>query len=525
LAIGAYVEKDHEDKVFLLDLNAYSPDLSLFSVADSRPNTFISAIAVNRKGDILVAAFNSLEDETENEVIVWSTGTKLGTARFPTGPGPINLALSQSGLTLAVGEFGAVIRLWDLSKKDENARLIYNSELSESVSYLAMSMDGRFLAAAPSLGEVQVWNLAYGAERSPWSPGGLITGSVLSPGGRYLARIERFRELFLDDLTTRKEHYLGEADPGWTPELRALDRRHLVFETFNGMNVLDVSGREFSKIELPIATQIVSFSKDGRIFAIRGYRKIEIREAGEKTAQAEIPNSESTSVVALHPAATYVAVASLKDNDVEVWALPKHSKKMSPYWIAQLPVRVVESRGLRWSPRGDCLAVTPQKGKALLWKISVRRAVAEIEGNIADLDFSPNGAFLAIASRDAELRVTEGCSHPLWTVKLTQQPARLTFHPDSRIVAVALTDGTVEVWDLLTRQRVAHLGSEGALKDLTFSTDGRYLVTLDSHNTVRQELWRSDDLIRETQRRLDRGALHRDPSDFLSDANSSSADP
>jgi RNA polymerase sigma factor (sigma-70 family) len=59
------------------------------------------------------------------------------------------------------------------------------------------------------------------------------------------------------------------------------------------------------------------------------------------------------------------------------------------------------------------------------------------------------------------------------------------FSPDSRYLAWTALDGIVEVYDVVRAERVAHFGGhEGNVKALTFSRDGRHLITASEDCTL-----------------------------------------
>ncbi|XP_037548323.1 WD repeat-containing protein 36 [Nematolebias whitei] len=71
-------------------------------------------------------------------------------------------------------------------------------------------------------------------------------------------------------------------------------------------------------------------------------------------------------------------------------------------------------------------------------------------------------------------------------LKLTAAPASMRLHRDSGMVAVALDDFTLVVVDMETRRVVRKFaGHHGNITDMTFSPDGRWLVTVAMDCTIR----------------------------------------
>ncbi|XP_074546401.1 WD repeat-containing protein 36 [Halichoeres trimaculatus] len=72
------------------------------------------------------------------------------------------------------------------------------------------------------------------------------------------------------------------------------------------------------------------------------------------------------------------------------------------------------------------------------------------------------------------------------TVKLNAAPASMMLHRDSGMLALALDDFTLQVVDIETRRVVRKFaGHHGNINDMTFSPDGRWLVTVAMDCTIR----------------------------------------
>ncbi|KAI1795655.1 WD40-repeat-containing domain protein, partial [Ganoderma leucocontextum] len=148
----------------------------------------------------------------------------------------------------------------------------------------------------------------------------------------------------------------------------------------------------------------------------------------------------------------------------------------------------------KWVARGS------EDFTIILWDTSgniAQQWVAHDYSSVSSLAFSPDSRFLVSGGENAKLaiwdlsqgpgvcRVTvlEGHAGPVSSSAWLDITA--TFDPGSmRLATVSRWDG-VEVWDVETGGRQAVLRRAGEVQDISFSRDGRLLVTASSDRTVK----------------------------------------
>ncbi len=196
-------------------------------------------------------------------------------------------------------------------------------------------------------------------------------------------------------------------------------------------------------------------------------------------------------------------------NTVEVSIGPKlvtfHAVGISPYQITAIQAHADDVYSVAFSPDGTILASGGSEGwnedgTVKLWDVATKQNTATFVGHTDDVTsvaFSPDGTTLASGSGDNTVKVWDvATKQNIATLKgHTDAVTSVAFSPDGTQLASAslyfsffnanLDDGTVELWDVATKQNIATL--QVIATSVAFSPDGTLLASGTLDGTV--ELW------------------------------------
>ncbi|TSL28217.1 WD repeat-containing protein 36 [Bagarius yarrelli] len=108
-------------------------------------------------------------------------------------------------------------------------------------------------------------------------------------------------------------------------------------------------------------------------------------------------------------------------------------------------------------------------------------------GQVRGVSVDALNQLMVSAGADALLKVWKFKSKELLhTHSLQASPASTLLHRDSGMLAVALDDFTISIFDMEMKRIVRHFsGQRGQINDMTFSPDGRWLITASMDCTIR----------------------------------------
>jgi WD40 repeat protein len=136
-------------------------------------------------------------------------------------------------------------------------------------------------------------------------------------------------------------------------------------------------------------------------------------------------------------------------------------------------------------PAGQLLAAAPERAD---WIPSAVAGILSYQTTVIEaMQFSPDGAFLAIASDDGttQLQDVTRSGHVRVLFGHDGPVSGLAFSPDARLLATTGDDGTARLWDVATGGQALLLeGHAGRIRGRDFSPNGALLATTGDEGTT-----------------------------------------
>lgn len=135
---------------------------------------------------------------------------------------------------------------------------------------------------------------------------------------------------------------------------------------------------------------------------------------------------------------------------------------------------------LCFSPNGRYMATASKDCSAIVWDIKSEKAVLKnnFDSPVRTAVFSPGGKYVAFASQDHSakvLSVNKGIEH---LVIIHDGPVGpIAFHPDEKVLATGSADCTIRIYNIKTKKEVNRLNQKEPIYQIAFSLDGNWLAT------------------------------------------------
>ncbi len=435
------------------------------------------------------------------------------------GPnGPAYLALSHDDERLAVAYSGDDrVRVYGLSSGVPRLiATIVGGPASAQVFAVALSPDGRLLAAGGTNQQVGVWRLASPAHPTQIATLGRLAGTVyglsFSADGRQLAAVDAGRTI--DLWSVSGEDRLQPATALAAPPDASLHAvqfdptGHLLAAA--GANGQIVVWNQTGLDALPavtsapggVALTALSFSPDGRTLAAGGEGKPvylwTLHDGGPPTAIAPLHGfSIWVDSLAFSPDGRYLAAGG-SDNSLRIWS----ASTWTPLAKLAHPAPVT---GEVFAPHGTQLLSIDSTGTLRVWSFPPPSTWLA-PGNIFGVDYANNGNELAVISGghagNAQLWRTTNPSDPTLIANVAA-PASFgavagagALTDNGKLLAVANARAQVQLIDVtnpLTPQPVGPVltGATPHIEQMSFDPTGRLLAAGDDAGQIK--LWNTAD--------------------------------
>jgi WD40 repeat protein/DNA-binding SARP family transcriptional activator len=406
-------------------------------------------------------------DET---VRVWDLESGVNTGTYHGHQGPVmDLQISTDGATVASSGWVDVL-VWDLETFETKAVIVGHGGLIDGID---LSPGGDLLLTASNQdGTTRLWDLSAYWSRElvglpgpaaeqvglPGVDGGKTAGVAYSPDGSMLAATRGVDLITLWDTSTWRD-----------------------IETFEGWN------------------RRMEFDQGGGQIATAGFGGVNLHETGGGDRVADLVSGPQGNDVAFSARGM---LASASSEGVRLW--------YSPTGGTGTLVSDTAGFSVAFDPDGRHLAMSLATDDSA---VEIRRVddgglVATLEHTrpVFDVTFDSSGELLATAPDDTSaiiwdttgyepLHRLEGHTATVWSA---------AFDPIRPEIATASSDGTIKIWNVDTGGPRITLPAPGALTDVAYSPDGRYLAAISPEGFVTLYMLDVDELTAEAENRLTR---------------------
>jgi WD40 repeat protein len=395
------------------------------------------------------------------------------------------LAPQADGPLLAVGLKDGTVCLRHLDTGQEIARL---SRHPSSVTALAFAPGGKRLLAGHAASVVQLWESNAGA----WQPRrrlaskGKVGAVAWDARGTPLAvSFARGAQLRLWDVAEGKHIATfmppgkEELRPALSPDgsLLAVGYRG---QEEKGICVWDISTRQVRQTLRPQLDKVrcVGFSPDGRHLLCGCELGVALYDTAEFRRRFFV-GGDLAGGVALHADSGLLAFFSPNTQAVRLWDVGTNREEAV---LNSGRAKRITSVALS----GDGRRILLAHGHFVeVWDRAAtreKRVLPHRGGGVPDLAFSPDGKWLAVASKDRRVRVWDVATGTLaHTLLAFRGPAHnVVFSPDSSLLAAADWGGSLRVWHTANWKLAADLPVQQDVWSLAFHPKGTLLAAAGS---------------------------------------------
>jgi WD40 repeat protein/serine/threonine protein kinase len=394
----------------------------------------------------------------DSSVIVWDLSARRPLITMLGHIGPVlSLTFAQDGKHLASGGADHTVRVWDLLS-GKQTRLLRGHR--GPVNVVVFAPDGGSIFSASEDGSVKVWNLNLEpTTRTLGPPGKYLSALALSPDGRFLAAVDYV------DSSTR------------------------LWDMASGLAIASLA-------DSPKSPLSVAFSPSGDVLAVGGNEHtITLWRVATRQPIEVLTNNFPAGSLAFSPDSRILAVGGLTLNASRVpdslafWDLESRQR------LNRLSETITNVTVVAFDGRGRLVAVGDLKGTVQVWDFMQQKLIAEFhehERSVTHLAFSSDDKQLASAGDDRIAVLYDLSSRTAFKLaRHTVGVSCVAFAPDNKTLASSSADGTINLWNIPTRQVALTLkGHVGPVSGFVFSRKGDVMASCGADGVVR--LWPAD---------------------------------
>jgi len=332
------------------------------------------------------------------------------------------------------------------------------TEAFDAVLSVAVSPDGRYIAAGSNSGQVRVWHEeGRVAHLTMRGHSDRVSAIAFSSDGETLATASWDGTVRVWDLASGATIWMGRDDEVPVTSLAMSPTGQLVSGRYDGaMHLWDLqSGTHLARLHTqggPILT--VACSRDGRWLASGGLDAvIRLWDAEGRTLLQELRgHRDPVLTLAFAPDSSPLASGSL-DQAVKLWDVATGT------CLTTLEGHTGVVTGLAWSPDGRILASASYDTTIRLWDSQSWQCRHILQGHrdaVVSLAFLPRGDRLLSGSLDRTLRTWDVMSgqHVRTMAGYAIAVFALCWSPDGRFLVSGSNEATLTLWNVATRTPV-----------------------------------------------------------------------